>query len=507
MTKHRWFLFTTVAILFMVVGGYYFYDQNRVSAQIPPESVLQTATVRRGNLVVSATGAGSVIPSSEINLGFRTAGVLTELNVQVGDKVSAGEVLARIDDIDAQAQLLQVQLSLQQAELQLQQLLADADAAAIASAQATLASAKADLVKLQEPASDEEITAARENLKSAQEALSTLLAGPSDDEIAAAKADLDLAQITLQEAQSAYDQVSWRSDVGQLPQASALQQATINYQKAKANYDLKTIGPSNEQIAAARAKVASAQAQLDNLLSGASEEDLAAAEARVAQAQAQLDELVAGASDMEVQLAQLNVQQAQNNVTAAERTLAETQLLASQDGVVTVIKAEVGENVGASPIITLADLNRPLLEIFLDETDLDKIGVDYEVEVVFDAFPDDTFVGTVTQVDPSLQNSGGTSVVRALVSLNKDSFAKPLVLPIGLNATIEVIGGRATNALLVPVEALREISPGQYAVFVMENGEPQLRMVEVGLMDFAFAEIKSGLEAGDVVSTGIVETQ
>ena len=44
-------------------------------------------------------------------------------------------------------------------------------------------------------------------------------------------------------------------------------------------------------------------------------------------------------------------------------------------------------------------------------------------------------------------------------------------------------------------------------IFVMDNGEPQLRMVEVGLMDFTYAEILSGLELGDVVTTGIVETQ
>ena len=80
-------------------------------------------------------------------------------------------------------------------------------------------------------------------------------------------------------------------------------------------------------------------------------------------------------------------------------------------------------------------------------------------------------------------------------------------LPVGLNATVEVIGGRSLNALLVPVEALREISTGQYAVFVMENGQPKLRMVEVGLIDFTFAEIVSGLEAGETVTTGIVETQ
>ena len=57
------------------------------------------------------------------------------------------------------------------------------------------------------------------------------------------------------------------------------------------------------------------------------------------------------------------------------------------------------------------------------------------------------------------------------------------------------------------MEALRELSPDEYAVFVMENGEPVLRFVEVGIMDFSYAEIISGLEQGETVTTGIVETQ
>ncbi len=60
---------------------------------------------------------------------------------------------------------------------------------------------------------------------------------------------------------------------------------------------------------------------------------------------------------------------------------------------------------------------------------------------------------------------------------------------------------------MVPVEALRELAPGQYAVFIMVDGEPTLRVVEVGLIDFTSAEIVSGLEKGDVVSTGIVDTE
>ncbi len=41
----------------------------------------------------------------------------------------------------------------------------------------------------------------------------------------------------------------------------------------------------------------------------------------------------------------------------------------------------------------------------------------------------------------------------------------------------------------------------------MENGKPVLKTVEVGLKDDTYAEIKSGLNAGDVVTTGIVETK
>jgi hypothetical protein len=53
----------------------------------------------------------------------------------------------------------------------------------------------------------------------------------------------------------------------------------------------------------------------------------------------------------------------------------------------------------------------------------------------------------------------------------------------------------------------RNVFPGdEYAVFVMEDDEPRLRMVTVGIMDYTSAEIISGLEAGEVVTTGVVET-
>ena len=77
----------------------------------------------------------------------------------------------------------------------------------------------------------------------------------------------------------------------------------------------------------------------------------------------------------------------------------------------------------------------------------------YETEVVFDILPDDTFTGTVTLVYPELDTSSNSSLVHAIVKL-KDKVDTNL--PSGTSAAVDVISGKAENAVLVPVEALHQ---------------------------------------------------
>jgi multidrug efflux pump subunit AcrA (membrane-fusion protein) len=72
---------------------------------------------------------------------------------------------------------------------------------------------------------------------------------------------------------------------------------------------------------------------------------------------------------------------------------------------------------------------------------------------------------------------------------------------------VDIIAAQANNVILVPVQALHELSPNNYSVFVVVNGKPTLKTVTVGLQDGTFAQIKTGLKAGDVVSTGLQATQ
>jgi HlyD family secretion protein len=461
LSGHKRVALIVVLVLVVVTavgaGGWYYYTERVQAQTVNGEETIQTATVRRGSLVIAASGTGTLVPNAEVELSFSSGGRLDEVPVGVGDQVQAGDVLARLDDTDAQSQVAQAEMNLRLAELQLAELTDTADAS--------------------------DLAAARYQLTSAQEALEDLLNGPSTEEIIIAQADLATAEKTLQQAQSAYDSVSWRPDAALSSQALELWSATAAYDKAKANYDIAVAGASPEELASARANVAQAQSNLDSLLKGGTTE--------------------------EVETSQLNVEQARLNLESAQLVLDETVLTAPVSGTVTAVAASAGEMVGTTAMVTLADLSVPMVEFYLDETDLELIAVGHEVEVTFDALPDVVFGGHVVRVDPALVEMEGAPAIQALARLEPGEQQSDALgrLPMGVNATVEVIAGSAENVLLVPVEALRELAPGEYAVFVVVDGKPQMRQVEVGLMDYSYAEIISGLQQGDQVSTGTVETE
>ncbi|MDH3943595.1 MAG: efflux RND transporter periplasmic adaptor subunit, partial [Anaerolineae bacterium] len=192
---------------------------------------------------------------------------------------------------------------------------------------------------------------------------------------------------------------------------------------------------------------------------------------------------------------------------AAQEDLAAAQLVAPISGTVLSLNFVVGETTSNSSSITLADLSNPILQIYLDEADWDKVMLGYDAEIIFDALPDRMFSGTGGQIEPFLTSQSGASMIGALVALDNDNSFVFSALPIGVSAAVDIIGVRTIDALLVPVEALREVTPGQYGVFVLEDGVPKLRMVEIGIRDLFYAEVISGLSPGEQVTTGIVETQ
>ena len=99
-------------------GGYYYYTTQQVG-QAEPAQDMKTTKARRGDIIVSTTGSGTVIPFAEVDLAFADGGKIVELMVAPGDQVVTGQVLARIDDSDARKALVSAQLTLARAETSL----------------------------------------------------------------------------------------------------------------------------------------------------------------------------------------------------------------------------------------------------------------------------------------------------------------------------------------------------------------------------------------------------
>ncbi len=524
MLKNKKLIWIIVIALVLSAGGYYayitYFQPAETEAAEPPQ--VQTAVARRGDMIVYASGIGSVTPVTEIGLGFSSSGTLAELMVAVGDKVQKGDVLARLQTNNTEASIASsvtsAQLSVLEAQQSLDSIYFDWEMQA---AQALLAveEAEGNLEDLQNPALQQ--AEAAQALAEVQDAVDAAQLAYDRTQLTASQANIDdayadmlIAQQSLERAQENFDRYADRpADNIQRAQAqSQLSAAQQKFDTAAANYNAM-IGTSSKleqtlavaDLAVAEAQLVKAQQAWDDAQYGATPGEIALAQAELNAVQSELGRIKDGPDPDDIELAEIKLANAEAKLLSAEEEQITIDLFAPMDGTILSIEAFVGESVGTGAIINLADLSLPVLQVYLDEIDMDKISVGFEVEVIFDAIPDETFMGQVIQVDPSLATIQNSQLVAALVQL--DTFAKPQTLPVGLNASVDVIGGRAENAVLVPVEALRELGPEEYAVFVMENGEPKLRVVSVGLVDFTSAEILAGLEVGEVVTTGIVETE
>lgn len=506
--RRRRLLFALIWLVVLGGAGYYGYITYFPSQQtaVPvEEETLAITPVQQGDLVLSVDGVGNLLATNELRLGFGTSGVLLTLNVQPGNVITKGQTLATLDDTEARYQVMQAGISLRQAQLDLDELTAAAEPSDIAAARATLAAAHADLEALTEGPSSDELVAAQNDLLSEQQTLNTLLNGASADELTVLRADLRSAEVTLQQAQSAYNQVAWRSDIGTTNQAADLQDATIAYERVLAQYNISAAGAEPQDVSAARARVAQARETLNTLQSEPNALTLLEREARVEEAQARLDALLNGPDAATLERTNLAMQQAQQALDDAMRELTGAVITAPVDGVVTAVDVQIGEQMGTAGVITVAEVGSSQVRFWVEELDAATVAVGNPANITFETYPDVTFTGEVVRVEPTLVTIDGATAIQAWATL--DTAQHPVNLLFGMNAEVEVIAGEARNALLVPIQALREIVPGSFAVFVVQpDGELVFRPVEVGLRDFLNAEIRSGLNVGEQVSTGDVQT-
>lgn len=237
--------------------------------------------------------------------------------------------------------------------------------------------------------------------------------------------------------------------------------AEANYNSAKDNFERMEYlyeqgGISEQQYQGAKTQLELTQAQLDNAKNGA-----------VEQAQAALD--------------------------LARTQLDNAIITAPSDGVVASVNVEPGEMAGpTSPVVTIVNLDPVVAEFNLTEGQVGLVKKDMAMGVIVGAAGEEPFQGKVSEISPMADPRTKAFTVKVTLP-NKEQVIKP-----GMTAQIELTLDKATESLIVPIEAIMEYE-GKTNVYVVNNTQATLKEVKVILESETHAAVQGDLQAGDEV--------
>lgn len=344
---------------------------------------------------------GRVVPQAQALLSASMDGTVGALYISEGDVVAAGQILLVLNDQEQRATVAEAQAELNRARAELEKIKAPFRMEEVEAAQAALDAVKAKLRRLEDSTLPGQLAIAEAGLAAAIAEKEQVLAGPREAEVLAARAELDGAELFLKEAQRAYDQVSWRNDVGLLPESANLQEATVRHSAALARYRAVFSGATEHEITEANAIVEKYQAEL-KMLQLSMPSDREALEAEVRFYQSRLALLLAEPLQADLNAAAAKFESARARLDKAEAALHNTVLRAPFAGTVAMINLNVGERVQTGrPLIRVADLSSWQIETEdMTELDLMYIEVGSEAEIRFDAIPDLLLTGSVKNIRP-----------------------------------------------------------------------------------------------------------
>lgn len=305
---------------------------------------------------------------------------------------------------------------------------------------------------------------------------------------------INAASVTIENSTQAYNNAVLNRTIAINNANEAWQQAEIALNNAivTARNNLSTLKLTrDQQVAAAEARL---EASKQNLLS----------------ARAQLDNTAAPPRPQDIALARAQVSQAQAALAGVEQQISETVMSAPLDGVVTAVNYEVGEQFGPggrAMIVILVD-NSFNIEVDIAESNISKVKIGDEVDISFDAFPDDLiFKGEVYFIEPArtlIQDVVYYKVKINFKDLNKlfsQLESSNLSLKAGMTTNVVITTDQRSNVVQVPARAVIEEN-GRRFVRVLENGEAKEKEVITGLRgDDGLLEIISGLQEGDLAIT------
>ena len=447
--KRTWLIIG--AVIAVIALAFVFISlRNRANAT----STYETVPVERGNLTSTIGATGAVRSNQSAVLVWQTTGTIETINVQPGDAVSKGDVLATLSQTSLPQSVILAQADLVTA----QRALDDLRNSSTQKAQAEL-----DLVTAQK---------SYDSAKATLDAMTANNRGGTAPDVQNAQAQVVIAEQNVQGAQTYFDYVQFlgEDDPNYARAYTNLYSAQQALKTAQNNLDYYLLVPTGRDIAEAQAKFDLAEAQLadaqrawDRQRGGVDPQDIAAAEAKV---------------------------------DAVQATLNMARISAPFSGTVTDVSGMVGDQVTQGTAgFRMDDLSRMLVEVQILEVDINEIQLGQPVTITFDAIANQEYRGTVVEVAQAGKTVQGVVNFAVTVELtDADALVKP-----GMTAAVTIAVQQLNDVLLVQNRAVRVLN-GQRVVYVLQNGVPVPVEITLGASSDLVSEVIEGnLKVGDEV--------
>ena len=495
---------TIIAVLVVGIGGYFLLS--------PKNPTYQFVTVQRGPITESVSLTGNTTPSQSVSLTFSAGGIISRAYSDLGKKVNAGQVLAELNTNDLAAGVRSALANVDVQKAKLQGLQAGSRPEDIAASQAALDKATQDMANLYTSIVD----ASLDSYAKGQDAVQTQingffsLANSGSPTLTYASPDSQV-QIDAQWQRLLAGEAlnKWQAEISSSDQStSALDTLlknnlsylatirqllnTLSKTLSQAiNLSESTLATYKAAVSAALTKVNTAASSLNTIT-----QNIASQKLTVAQLQAQLDLKHAGSLPTDIAAQRAQVEQAQANLDSARAQLQNAQIIAPITGTITQYDAKVGQqaSVGTSLISIMSDAGYEV-DAGVSETDIGKVSLDDKVTMTLDAFPRETFDGSVFYIAPAETNTQGVVSYEIKISFDK----KDARLKSGLTANINIETTHKDDVLVLPQYAILQNDDGTF-VQVVEEEKTRDIPVTLGIQDQnGNVEVVSGVTEGQQV--------
>lgn len=308
------------------------------------------------SLPASIIGLSGRIEGDDSAVAPKTSGKILEVTVREGDTVTAGQVIARLDDAQVRAR-------------------EDQSKAALADAQAKMQGAHDQIAVLQEQLNQNQLQAGQSTMD-------------ADGRVRQAQADLTAAEADLTQQQAALRLAEFNRDAYQrLAKTGAASQLQGLQAEVQADQQAAAVAAAQRRVESVRGALTTARANLDNPKIRGSQ--VSSTEAQIAQQQSTIAAAKAETSQAQAQLAE------------AEADRSDLTVVAPFSGTVLTRAAEPGEVVQAgTAIVTLLDLSKVYLRGFVPEGEIGKVKINQPAHVFLDSSPNQALDGYVLRIDP-----------------------------------------------------------------------------------------------------------